>query len=66
MFVQSVGFGAQQLPLLKIDRALAEQVIGDALQIEIVSVGRLLPKSLIVEQALPGVEVRELHVVAHE
>ena len=30
--MQIVCFGTQQLPLLKIDRALAEQVVGDALR----------------------------------
>jgi hypothetical protein len=37
--VQVIGLGAQDLPLLQIDRALTEQIVGDALQVEIVSVG---------------------------
>ncbi|MBA5982169.1 hypothetical protein HT737_20835 [Pseudomonas sp. MD195_PC81_125] len=55
--MQVIGLGAQDLPLLQIDRALTEQVVGDALQVEIVSIGGLLPVGLIVEQALPGAEV---------
>lgn len=65
ILVQVIGLGAQDLPLLQIDRALTEQIVGDALQVEIVSVGGLLPVGLIVEQALPGVEVWGLQVVAH-
>jgi len=63
--VQVIGLGAQELPLLQVDGALAKQVVGDALQIEVMHVGGLLPVGLVVEQALPGGHVWGLQVVAH-
>ena len=61
-YVDAAGHTAHWI---EVDGALPQQVVGNAQQFAVMRVGGLLPVGFVLEQTLPGVEVRGFEVVAH-